>query len=135
LILEAVAMEQSALISAIEADFKHRLAGYHKTRGEGLALLAGMVLETRSANLMELAAALPRDITSAHDRYQCIERQLKNPATDVDEVIKAYAAEAMGRLCAQGQTLILQIDQSHINDDNEVLMLSMRLGKRAVPVA
>jgi hypothetical protein len=50
-------MEQSALISAIEADFKHRLAGYYKTRGEELALLAGMVLETRSANLMELAAA------------------------------------------------------------------------------
>jgi hypothetical protein len=135
LILEAVMMEQSALISAIEADFKHRLAGYHKTRGEGLALLAGMVLETRSANLMELAAALPRDIATVHDRYQFIERQLKNPATDVDEVIKPYAVEAMSRLCAQGQTLILQMDQSHINDGNEVLMLSMRLGKRAVPVA
>jgi hypothetical protein len=29
----------------------------------------------------------------------------------VDEVINPYAAEAMSRLCAQGQTLILQMDR------------------------
>ena len=41
----------------------------------------------------------------------------------------------MERLAVRGQTIILQIDPSHINDTNEVLMVSVRLRKRAVPVA
>ena len=36
-----------------------RLPGYHKSRCEGLTLLASTVLNTRSVNLMEFAAALP----------------------------------------------------------------------------
>ncbi|RNJ48082.1 hypothetical protein [Methylocystis hirsuta] len=42
---------------------------------------------------------------------------------------------AVDSLAARGQTVVLQMDQSHINDANEVLMLSARLRKRAVPVA
>ena len=68
-------VKQSALAEAIEDDFNRRLPGYHKSRREGLSTLVGVMLETRSANLMELAAALPRDIGAADDRYQYIERQ------------------------------------------------------------
>ena len=53
---------------AIGADFEGRHPSYHKSRREGLVLLAGVMLEVRSANLMELAAALPREIGIAHDR-------------------------------------------------------------------
>lgn len=127
-------MERSGLIAAIEADFKERLPGYHKSRREGLSALAGVMLEVRSANLMELAAGLPRDIGAADDRYQYIERQLMNPAVGVDEVIKSYALEVIARLAARGETVILQIDQSHINAVNEVLMVSVRLRKRALPI-
>ena len=52
----------SPLIEAIAGDFQARHPEYHKSRREGLACLAGVMLETRSANLMELAAALPREI-------------------------------------------------------------------------
>ena len=128
-------VKRLALIEAIEGDFKARLPGYHKSRREGLATLAGMMLETRSANLMELAAALPRDIGAADHRYQYIERQLKNREIGADAVIKSYAMQVIGRLACRGQTIILQMDQSHINDTNEVLMVSVRLRKRAVPVA
>jgi hypothetical protein len=93
------------------------------------------MLEVRSANLMELAAGLPRKIGSAEHRYQYIERQLKNDEIDNDEAIKPYALEVIERLAAHGQTIILQLDQSHINDGREVLMLSVRVRKRAVPVA
>ncbi|MSP89765.1 MAG: hypothetical protein EXQ92_13300, partial [Alphaproteobacteria bacterium] len=55
-------VKRSALIEAMEEDFKERLPGYHKSRREGLTTLAGVMLEARSANLMELAAALPREI-------------------------------------------------------------------------
>jgi hypothetical protein len=128
-------VEQCALVEAIEADFKGRLPLFHKSRSEGLSLLAGVMLEVRSANLMELAAALPREIGTADHRYQYIERQLKNPKTDCDVVIAAYAREVIEKLAATGQTVVLQLDQSHVNDINEVLMLSVRLRNRAVPVA
>lgn len=124
-----------ALIKAIEDDFNRKHPLYHKSRREGLALLSGMMLETRTANLMELAAALPREIGTADDRYQYIVRQLKNEKTDADATIKPYAFDVIERLAARGQTIILQLDQSHINDTNEVLMLSVRLRKRALPVA
>ena len=84
---------------------------------------------------MELSAALPREIGTTHDRYQYMERQLKNDKTDVDATIKPYALEVIKRLAARGETIVLQMDQSHINAVNEVLMLSVRLRKRALPVA
>lgn len=124
-----------ALIRAIEEDFLERHPLYHKSRREGLATLAGVMLDVRSANLMELSAALPREIGTTHDRYQYMERQLKNDKTDVDATIKPYALEVIERLSARGETIILQMDQSHINNVNEVLMLSVRLRKRALPVA
>ena len=105
----------SAMIEAIEGDFKARLPGYHKSRREGLVTLAGVMLETRSANLMELAAALPREIGAADHRYQYIERQLKNREIGADAVIKSYALQVIERLASRGQTIILQMDQSHIN--------------------
>jgi hypothetical protein len=125
----------SALMSAIEADFQRRHPGYHKSRREGLSVLAGVMVDVRSGNLMELAAGLPREIATAEHRYQYIERHLKNPAIVPDAVIKPYALEVIERLAANGRTVVFQMDQSHINGTNEVLMLSVRLRNRALPVA
>ena len=124
-----------ALIKAIEDDFQKRHPTYHKSRRAGIATLAAVIVDVRSANLMELAEALPREIGTAHDRYQYIERQLKNEKIDGDATIEPYALEVIERLSARGETVILQMDQSHINDVNEVLMLSVRVAKRALPVA
>jgi hypothetical protein len=123
------------LIKEIEDDFRERHPVYHKSRREGLCTLAGVMLEVRSGNLMELAAALPRGIGTAHDRYQYLERQLKNGKTDVDATMRPYAAEVIRCLAMRGETVVLQMDQSHINNDNAVLMVSVRLRKRALPIA
>ena len=125
----------SPLVEAIESDFKDRLPGYHKSRREGLSTLAGIVLETRSANLMELAASLPRPIGSKDHRYQYISRLLGNRKIDCDEVMAAYAGEIFERLARSGQTIVLMLDQSKLNDVNQVLMLSLQMGERALPVA
>lgn len=122
-----------SLSSTIEDDFKSRLPGYHKSRREGLCLLSALMLDCRTPNLMELAAGLPRDIAHEDKRYQYIERLLSNPHIDVDEVSGAYARDVLEKLCAGGQTIVLMMDQSHINAANEVLMLSIRVGERAVP--
>ena len=120
-------VKAGALVKAIEEDFNRKHPLYHKSRREGLCLLTGIMLEVRSPNLNELAEALPRGIGTPHDRYQYIERQLKNEKIDVDETIRPYALEVIEKLAARGQTVIFQLDQSHINDMNEVLMLSVRL--------
>lgn len=122
-----------SLNTAIEDDFKVRLPGYHKSRREGLCLLSALVLDCRTPNLMELAAGLPRDIAHEDKRCQYIERQLSNARTDVDGVSGAYAREVLEKLAADGRTIVLMMDQSHVNAMNEVLMLSIRAGGRAVP--
>lgn len=125
----------SKLNTALEEDFKKRLPRYHKSRREGLCLLASLMLEIRSANLMELSAALPREIAHADERYRYVERLLANAHIDVDDVAGAYARAVLGKLSDRGQTLALMMDQSHINGVNEVLMVSACLRERAVPVA
>jgi len=62
--------KSAALRKAIEEDFCRRHPLYHKTRGEGLALLTSLMLETRTPNLNELAEALPREIGALRQRRQ-----------------------------------------------------------------
>lgn len=131
----AVSRGSSPLLRAIEEDFAERLPSYHKSRREGLVALAAVMLETRSANLMELAASLPRAIGSKDHRYQYISRLLGNAKIDCDAVMAAYAGEIFARLAAEGQTIVVMLDQSKVNDFNEVLMLSLRIANRALPVA
>ncbi len=125
----------SELYSRIEADFRDRLPGYHKSRREGLSVLASVVLNTRSVNLMENAAALPREIGSVDHRYQYISRLLGNSHIDTDEVMQAYVGEIFRRQIEAGETTVLALDQSKLNEGNEVLMLSVRMRDRALPVA
>ena len=125
----------SELYSRVEADFRDRLPGFHKSRREGLSLIASVILSTRSVNLMENAAALPRDIGSVDHRYQYISRLLGNCHINTDEVMEAYAGEIFHRQCEAGETVVLALDQSKINEGHEVLMLSVRMRDRAIPVA
>jgi hypothetical protein len=91
------------------------------------------MLEVRSANLMELSSALPRDIAHIDERYRYVERLLSNTHINVDEISGGYARPVLEQLCADGQTIVLMMDQSHINATNEVLMLSIRVDERAIP--
>ena len=86
-----------SLQQAIEDDFKARLPGYHKSRREGLCLLSALMLDCRTPNLMELASALPREITHMDDRYRYVERLLSNTHIDVDVISGGYR-HALGRL-------------------------------------
>jgi hypothetical protein len=124
---------EHGLYNGIEDDFKSRFPGYHKSRREGICLLSALMLEVRSANLMELSSALPRDIAHIDERYRYVERLLSNTHINVDEISGGYARPVLEQLCADGQTIVLMMDQSHINATNEVLMLSIRVDERAIP--
>jgi hypothetical protein len=124
----------SKLAETIAEELRRRLPRQRKTQRENLALLTATMLEARSANLMELAAVLPRSGERADMRFQWIWRVLMNPLISPDEVMAPFAAEIMARAAGDGCPLVLIMDQSKINDRLQVLMLALRWGERALPV-
>lgn len=122
------------LAEGISQELRRLLPGQRKTQRVNLALLVATMLDVRSANLMDLAAGLPRDAERIDMRYQWIERVLKNPLIDPDAVMAPFAREVLGALMAQGRPLVLILDQSKLNDRHQVLMLAIRHGERALPL-
>lgn len=93
------------------------------------------MLEVRSANLMDLAASLPRPCALVAKRYQWIERYLANDLVDVDDVMAPSSREVLARLSTGGQTIVLMIDQSKATGLHQMVMVSARVGNRALPLA
>lgn len=58
-------------------EFKRRLPQQRKSQRTNLALLVATMLKVRSANLMDLAASLPREADRIDMRYQWIARVLQ----------------------------------------------------------
>src|SRR4051795_11625173 len=68
-------------------------------------------------------------------RYQWISRLLANSLIDTGEVMAPFAREVLARASAQVHTLVLIIDQSQVNATHQMVMVSLRVGGRAVPLA
>lgn len=117
-------------------EFKRVLPWQRKTQRDNLALLTATMLDVRSANLMDLAAALPRQADRVDMRYQWIARVLGNGLIDPDAVMQPFAREVLDRAAlADGQPVVLIMDQSKLSDRHQVLMLALRHGERALPLA
>lgn len=122
------------VIARITSDLALKLPWQRGTHRDKLAVLVGTLLRVQESNLMVVASGLPRKIASADKRYQYVERYLANDAIAVAPVMAAYAGEIFARLLAAGEVVHLMLDQSQIRGDMQVLMLSVRVGKRALPV-
>ena len=123
------------MAAAIGADLAARLPRQNKKQREGLALLVATALDVRDVNLMELAAALPRAAERLDMRYQWISRLLANPLIDTDAVMAPFAREVLARAGAPACTPVLIIDQSQVNAAHQMVMVSLRVGGRALPLA
>src|SRR4051794_12318208 len=123
------------LAAGIEAELARRLPRQRKTQRGKLALLVATMLSERSANLMDLAAAVPRPAERTDMRYQWIARLLANPRLDGDAVMQPFAEAAILHAGAAGGTVVLILDQSKVSARHQVLMLSVRVGERALPLA
>ena len=86
-----------AIAASISADLVVRLPRQNKKQREGLAALVATMLDVRCANLMDLAASLPRASERIDMRYQWISRLLGNEHIDVDWVMAPFAAEVLER--------------------------------------
>jgi hypothetical protein len=123
------------IAESISSELKRRLPKQRKTQRTKLALLVATMLDVRSANLMDLAAGLPREADRTDMRYQWITRLLGNPLVISDDVMEPFSREVLERAADTGEPLGLILDQSKMSDRHQVLMLALRWGERALPLA
>ena len=123
-----------SLITAIERNLQVREnTGLQKPHIHAIAEVVACILDTQSVNTCVLKHVLPRQHTSDHAREKFIHRVLKNPLIQPQRVMGSYGAELLTLLCQQGETAILMLDQSKLVEGFECLMLSIRVGERALP--
>lgn len=119
----------------IKAELAQRLPDQRKTQRDKLAVLVATMLHVRSANLVELAAGLPRASDRLDMGYQWISRFLDNERVCCDTVMRPFAADILTRAARPVGAIPLILDQSKLSDRHQVLMLSVRWGERALPLA
>jgi hypothetical protein len=119
----------------IKAELRKRLPRQRKTQRDKLAILVATMLHVRSANLVELAAGLPRESERWDMGYQWISRFLANDLVCCDTVMEPFVRELLARLAETGDPIPLILDQTKASDRHQILMLSVRWGERALPLA
>jgi hypothetical protein len=67
--------------------------------------------------------------------YQWISRFLANGLVCCDDVMAPFAREILARLAESGEPIPLILDQTKASDRHQILMLSVRWGERALPLA
>src|ERR1700759_1623166 len=112
----------------IRAELAKRLPRQRKTQRDKLAVLVATMLHVRSANLVELAAGLPRASDRWDMGYQWISRFLANDLVCCDRVMEPFAGEILARLAETGEPIPLILDQTKASDRHQILMLSVRWG-------
>jgi hypothetical protein len=120
------------IASGISAELQRLLLGQRKTQRANRSLLVATILDVRSANLMDLAVGLPRDVDRIDMRYQRIARVLMSPLIELDAVMVPFGREVLEHLASHGEPLVPIMDQSKLNDCHQVLMLAVRQGERAL---
>jgi Transposase DDE domain len=123
------------IADSISAELKQRLPHQRKTQRGKLALLVATMLDVRSANLMDVAAGLPLEADRTDMRYQWITRLLGNPLVISDEIMEPFAREVLEQAIGANKPIVLIMDQSKLSDRHQVLMLAVRYGERALPLA
>jgi len=119
----------------IKADLLARLPGQRKTQRDKLSVLIATMLHVRSANLVELAAGLPRESDRLDMGYQWISRFLSNDLVCCDTVMEPFARPILNHVAETGDPVPLILDQTKASDRHQILMLSVRWGERALPIA
>ncbi len=123
------------LAEAIKEDLLEVLPHQRKTQRDKLSLLVATMLHVRSANTMDLAASLPIATERIDMRYQWISRFLGNELINIHEVIDPFACFVLRQLSLIQSFVVLIIDQTQASSELQVLMVSVRFGQRAVPLA
>lgn len=122
------------LNKSISDDLAVRFPSQRLTQRRKLSELVSAMLMCQTPNLMELSNVLDRPSYSMEARYNYVERFIKNDLVDHAEVMSHYAKDLLLRLSKHQDRIFLMIDQSRINDNLQLLMVSVRVNKRALPI-
>ena len=79
-------------------------------------------------------AGLPIETERAASRYAWIERFLSTETIDDMDVMATLTRGLLPTLSAQGQTLMISMDQISLDAGRALAMMSARVGERALPL-
>jgi hypothetical protein len=122
------------LSAAIASDLAELLPNMYKNPRQKLAVMVSCLIEARSCNTMELAARLPIETERGESRYMWIERFLSAETIDDMAVMELLARRLLADLSSQGQTIIVSVDQTALDETRAIGMVSVRVGERALPL-
>lgn len=100
-----------------------------------LSLAVGAMIEGQTPNTVELSNLLPLDSDRQDMREQWLRRLLKSPALRCETVMAPFAQAALKQAGQNGQIILLSMDQTDLGDRMGVLMITVRVGDRSLPLA
>ena len=122
------------LAEAVEQGLREVNAGLRKTVVSKLALAVGAMIEGQTPNTVELANLLALDTERQDMREQWLRRLLKNPLLDPDQVMEPWGRGELEEASRNGQVVVLSLDQTDLGNRMAVLMVSVRVGDRSLPL-
>lgn len=123
------------LADEVERGLREVHPGLRKTIVSKLALAVGAMIEGQTPNTVELANLLPLDTERQDMREQWLRRLLKNPRLGPAMVIEPLARAELAKAASHGQTVLLSMDQTDLGDRMALLVVALRVGDRALPLA
>lgn len=123
------------LAEEVERGLRESHPELRKTVVSKLSLAVGAMIEGQTPNTVELANLLPLETERQDMREQWLRRLLKNPLLDCEAVMEPVARQELQEAARNGQIVLLSMDQTDLGDRMAVLMVSLRIGDRSLPLA
>lgn len=123
------------LAEEVQRGLGDALPKLRKTVVRKLALAVGAMLEGQTPNTVELANLLPLETERQDMREQWLRRLLKNPLLNWAVIMVPFARKELAEAGKHRQTILLSMDQTDLGNQMALLMISLRVGDRALSLA
>lgn len=105
-----------------------------KTVNRKLSTCIATSIVTQTANTAAWAALLPIETERDDMRCQWVARLLANPLLDPVKIMEPLARACLKKAASHGQKVVMMMDQTEIGHRFAILMISVRVGDRALPL-
>ncbi|WP_212761115.1 transposase [Candidatus Accumulibacter phosphatis] len=106
-----------------------------KTVLKKLLLAVAAMIEARTPHTAILATKLPLEVEREDMRPQWLRRLLSTGQLRSDRELEPFARDALRMASSGGQTVVIAMDQTDLSDRFAIIMVSVRIGERALPLA
>jgi hypothetical protein len=121
------------LFSLIKKDLSSRFLSIHPGNISAIANFVSASVFSLSVNsYVWIPLLLSHSLTKSKEMY--IYRFFTNKNIDVFHIMQSFVLELILKISSNNSTVVFMLDQSKIAINFECLMLSVRIGKRALPV-